>query len=322
MNLIFMGTPCFAVPVLDALIKSRHNILAVVTQPDRSKGRSKKLIESPVKALTTRNKLKLLQPENINKDEKIICLLEKLLPDVIITAAFGQIVSKRILSIPKYDCINIHTSLLPKYRGAAPINRAIINGEDETGVSIIKMAEAMDAGDIIKQDVTKISLDEDAEDIANRLSSLAVKLLLNVIDSYEENSVKYIQQNEKLVTYANKLEKDDGIINWKSDSKTIHNLVRGLIPWPCAYSYLQKTNASDKKRLIIKKTYIDDDCKTNDNNKQPGTINKTSEKGLLVATCDGSIWITRVQPEGKRIMDARDYINGYNISVGDCFISL
>ncbi|MGR3319626.1 MAG: methionyl-tRNA formyltransferase [Candidatus Anammoxibacter sp.] len=322
MNLIFMGTPRFAVPVLDALIKSRHNILAVVTQPDRPKGRSGRPIESPVKVLTTRNKLKILQPENINKDEKVIDFLEKLLPDVIVTAAFGQIVSKRVLSIPKYDCINIHTSLLPKYRGAAPINRAIINGEKETGVSIIKMAEVMDAGDIIKQEVTKISFDEDAEDIENRLSSLAVKLLLNVIDSFEENHVKYIQQNEKLVTYANKLEKKDGIINWESNSRTIHNLVRGLIPWPCAYSYLQKSNTSDKKRVIIKRTCIDDDCKTVDNNKLPGMIHKISEKGLLVSTCNESIWITRVQPEGKRVMEARDYVNGYNVRVGDCFRNL
>ncbi|MGR3219916.1 MAG: methionyl-tRNA formyltransferase [Candidatus Anammoxibacter sp.] len=318
MNLIFMGTPCFAVPVLEALIKSRHNILAVVTQPDRPKGRSKKLIESPVKALATRNKLKILQPENINRDEETVCFLEKLLPDIIITAAFGQIVSKRILSVPKYDCINIHTSLLPKYRGAAPINRAIINGEDETGVSIIKMAEAMDAGDIIKQERTKISFHENAEDLSSRLSSLAVELLLNVVDSFEDNSVRYIPQDEKLVTYANKLEKDDGIINWECDSRTIHNLVRGLIPWPCAYSYMQKTNTDDKKRLIIKKTCIDEDCKTNVNNEQPGMINKVSEKGFLVYTRNSSIWITEVQPEGKRIMEAKDYMNGYNVRVGDC----
>ena len=313
-----MGTPHFAVPILDALIKSRHELLTVVTQPDRPKGRNRKLAESPVKSLATKSGLKIAQPVSINKDKDTVSDLEKMQPDLIVTAAFGQIVSKKILSIPKYDCINIHTSLLPKYRGAAPINRAIINGERKTGISIIKMAELMDAGDIIEQDSINISFDENALELENRLSHFAIGLLSNVIDSYENNSVKYIVQDKKEVTFADKLEKDEGMINWDENNVTIHNLIRGLIPWPCAYSFLQKAGSNNKKRIIIKKTCIDDDCKTL-SNKPPGTIIKISENGLLVSTGNGSIWITMLQPEGKRLIKACDFINGYNVKVDDYF---
>ena len=318
MDLIFMGTPGFAVPILYSLIKSRHNVVAVVTQPDRPKGRSARLVQSPVKELAVDNNLVIFQPENINKDDQIISFLEDLGADLIITAAFGQIVSKQVLSIPKKECINIHTSLLPKYRGAAPINRAIINGEQETGVSIINMAESLDAGDIIASDVTRITPDENSEELERRLAGIAVDLLQNVIDSFEKNSVEYSCQDEALVTYASKLKKGEGDINWNCSSESIHNLIRGLIPWPCAYSFLQKRKSNTKKRIIIKKScFMCDDETVVD--KQPGTIIKTGEKGMLVSTCNGGLWINVVQPEGKRAMDAKDFINGYNIEVGDTF---
>ena len=318
MELIFMGTPSFAVPILSSLIKSRHNVVAVVTQPDRPKGRSSKLVQSPVKVLAAENNLVIFQPENINKDDRVISSLKNSRADLVITAAFGQIVSRQILSIPKKECINIHTSLLPKYRGAAPINRAIINGESETGVSIINMTEALDAGDIVASDTTRISPDENAEELEERLAGIAVELLQKVIASFEKNSVKYKCQDEGLVTYASKLEKGEGAINWNGSSESIHNLIRGLIPWPCAYSFLQKRESNTKKRIIIKKSCL----KCEDEiivNKQPGTINKTGEKGMLVSTCNGGLWINVLQPEGKRAMDAKDFINGYNIEVGDTF---
>lgn len=320
MNIIFMGTPLFAVPSMESLINSKHNVAAVVTQPDRPKGRSGKLVESPIKKIAIQHKLRLFQPENINKDEKVFYLLKELQPDFIVTTAFGQILSKRILSIPKFDCINVHTSLLPKYRGAAPINRAIIGGEKETGISIIKMVEAMDAGDILEQCVEDILPDENAEELENRLSNLAAEPLLKVIDSFCENHVKYTPQNEDLVTFAGKLEKKDGVINWEWNKKNIHDLVRGLIPWPCAYSYLYKARSNEKRRLIIKRTCIDNECSIKEN-KPPGTINKISEKGLLVATKDSHIWVTVLQPEGKRAMDAKSFVNGYGIEINDYFKS-
>ena len=318
MNIVFMGTPQFAVPCLNSLVNSSHKIVAVVTQPDRPKGRSKKPVESPVKRLAVQCGLTVLQPERINKDEDSISFLEKAEPDIIVTAAFGQILSGRILSIPKLECINVHTSLLPKYRGAAPINRAIINGESETGISIIKMVKAMDAGDIIEQTVVEIMNDENADELEERLADLAVEPLLKTIDNIEKNGVECIKQDETKVTLANKLEKNEGIIDWNCDSGKIHNLVRGLVPWPCAFTYFHKTGSDEGKRIIVKKTCFDSEC---DSSKgcEPGVINKIADKGLLVATANGSLWITLLQPEGKRVMDARDYINGHGIKVSDYF---
>lgn len=318
MNLVFMGTPLFAVPCLESLIVRGYNILAVVTQPDRPKGRSSKLCESPVKRLAAQNRLLLLQPENINKDDKAISFLEDMRPDIIVTAAFGQILSSHILSIPKYACINVHASLLPKYRGAAPINWAIIKGEDVTGISIIKMTKQMDAGDIIEQIATPIYPDEDAGELENRLANIAVGVLKKAIDDFESNSVKYIPQDEKLATYANKLTKNDGMINWNLKTIDVHALVRGLTPQPCAYSFLYKKDFNEKKRIIIKKTRIDQDCITN-KNRPSGEIIDITSKGLLVSTNNASIWITMLQPEGKRLMSASDYVNGHDVRVGDYF---
>lgn len=318
MNIVFMGTPQFSVPSLKSLINSKHNIQAVVTQPDRPKGRSKKLVESPVKKLAVENNLTVLQPERLNIDESAISLLEQLDIDLIVTAAFGQILSDKVLSIPKIDCINIHTSLLPKYRGAAPINRALINGDEETGITIMRMSKGMDEGDIIDQKVVNILNDENAEELEERLANLSVDGLLNVIEFFEKGTVKYIKQDDSKVTFADKLEKSEGLIDWSCSSKTIHDLIRGLIPWPCAFSYFNKADSDDKKRIIIKKSFIDDECK-NKNNTSPGTVNKISDKGLLVSTNDGSLWIELLQPEGKRTMNAKDYINGHGVKIGDYF---
>ncbi len=317
MKIVFMGTPQFSVPCLNSLITSKHKVDVVITQPDRPKGRGKKLVASPVKEIAIKNNIEVLQPERINKDEEAIALLEKLAPDIAVTAAFGQIISEKILSIPKHGCINVHTSLLPEYRGAAPINRALINGEKKTGISIIKMSKSLDDGDIIDQNEIEILQDENAEELENRLADQAAISLLNVIESFENNTVKYTKQDEAKSTYANKLEKNEGLIDWNSDRESIHNLVRGLIPWPCAFSFLNKSGSDEKKRIIIKKTFINEEC--NNNGTAYGVINKTSDKGLLVSTKSGSIWVTLLQPEGKRVMEAKDYINGHGIKPGDFF---
>ncbi len=313
-----MGTPSFAVPCLQALIKSGHKVVAVVTQPDRPKGRGKKLTESPVKKTALENGLNIFQPERINKDEGVLTALEKLAPSLIVTAAFGQILSKRVLSIPSLDCINIHTSLLPKYRGAAPINRAIINGEKETGVTVMKMVAVMDAGDIIEQCPIAIDNDEDAEELEARLAGLAVEPLLKVVDSFESNSVKYTPQDESLVTFADKLEKKEGLIDWNAGKEEIHNMVRGLMPWPCAHSFFKKSGSDEKKRIIVKKSLIDAECESNCG-KPHGEIIKIGGDGMLVSTKNGAIRLSMLQPEGKRVMEARDYANGHGVKAGDCF---
>lgn len=314
-----MGTPWFAVPIVDALVMSGHSVTAVVTQPDRPKGRGRKLAPPPVKSFALEHGLTVLQPENINRDEDVICRLGALSPDVIVTAAFGQIVSRRILSIPMYGCVNVHTSLLPKYRGAAPINRAIINGEDETGVTIIRMTELMDAGDIVAQRAIKISVDEDAGSLEERLSGVAADLLIKVIDSFGANTIEYRPQDERSVTFANKLDKREGAIDWSCNGREIHNLVRGLVPWPCAYSFLKRSGNDERKRVIIKKTCVDDVCKVVSGN-PPGTIDDITERGLLVAVGDGSVCVSRLQPEGKREMEVKDFVNGCKVGIGDVFL--
>lgn len=320
MNVVFVGTPEFAVPSLSSLATSVHKIIAVVTQPDRPKGRSKMASPPPVKEEALKLGLEILQPVNIN-DKEVVKQLQYLSPDCIVVVAFGQFLSHSILRIPRYKCINIHASLLPKFRGAAPINHAIICGEIVTGVTAVVMTAKMDAGDIIAQKTTPIFPDENAGELEKRLASMGAELLIETLNLVETGKATYTEQDETKVCFAPKLKKEDGLIPWSQETKKIHNRIRGMIPSPGAYTYYYGKNSSqEKKRIIILKTQIHNGSKIK-TPLSPGTLVETASCGIHVATSDGFICITRLQPEGKRAMDAQEYVRGHKIAAHDMFVS-
>jgi methionyl-tRNA formyltransferase len=319
MNAVFMGTPEFAVPSLRSLATSTHKVIAVVTQPDRPKGRSKIPCPSPVKEAARELGLEIMQPVNIN-EEAFVKQLQKLSPDCIVVVAFGQFLSTPIINLPGYRCINIHASLLPKLRGAAPINWAIIQGEPVTGVTAVVMTAKMDAGEIIAQKTTPIFPRENAGELEKRLASMGAELLIYTLNRIETVNAAYTKQDEKEVTFAPKLKKENGLIPWSQETQRIHNLIRGVTPSPGAYTYCCVKNTEEKKRLIILKTQIHEASKTK-TSLNPGTVVEIAPCGIHVATLDGFLCITQLQPEGKRAMDAQEYIRGHKVVVNDVFIS-
>jgi len=310
-----MGTPDFAVPSLKSLIESKYNVATVITQTDKPKGRKSQLCTPPVKNIALDSGLKIVQPENVN-DKIIIEKLKEINPDVITVVAFGQMISSEILDLPRYKCINIHASLLPKYRGAAPINWALINGEEEAGVTSIILQEKMDAGKMITQKSIRIGPDETAGELNNRLSILGAEVLMDSLKQIETGAVKYTLQDEKLVTYAPKLKKKDGLINWNHSTEEVHNFVRGMNPWPTAYTTLIRNTSEE--RIIILETEKDTPSDT-ETNKIPGTIIDISDRGIKVATKNGCIWIKDVKPEGKQSMSAVAFSRGRDVKVNYLF---
>ncbi|MEP9410957.1 MAG: methionyl-tRNA formyltransferase [Candidatus Brocadia sp.] len=319
MNVVFMGTPDFAVPSLCSLATSAHKIISVVTQPDRPKGRSRIPCPSPVKEVSEKLGLKIMQPVNVN-DELVVKQLQNLSPDCIAVVAFGQFLSNSIIRLPRYQCINIHASLLPQFRGAAPINWAIIQGETVTGVTAVVMTAKMDAGDIIARKTTPIFPEETAGDLEKRLASMGADLLIETLNLVETGKATYTKQDERKVTFAPKLKKEDGLILWTLETKKIHDLIRGLTPSPGAYTYYLRNDSQEKKRVIIVKTQIHDIQKTKTSH-NPGRIIDITTCGIHVATGDGFICITQLQPEGKRAMDVQEYLRGHKVTVDDMFIS-
>lgn len=314
MNVIFMGTPDFAVPSLKVLIEAKHSV-TVVTQTDKSKGRKSQLCAPPIKTVALDFSLKIIQPVNVN-DEVVVEKLKEINADAIVVVAYGQKISSEILNLPRYKCINIHASLLPKYRGAAPINWAIINGEEETGITSIIMQDKMDAGEIVMQKSIKIGQDETAGELEDRLSKLGAEILIDSLRQIKTGNVKYTHQEEEFVTYAPKLKKENGLINWNQGTNEIHNFVRGMNPWPSAYTTLIRNTS--KERIIILKTVKDTPSDT-ETIKDPGTILDVSDHGIKAATKNGGIWITEIKPEGKRSMNAAAFSRGHNIKVNYLF---
>lgn len=315
MNVVFMGTPEFAVPSLKCLNESKHNVVAVITQTDKPKGRKGRPEAPPVKSVALDAGLPIIQPENVN-DELVIEKLENLNPDVIVVVAFGQKISSRILHLPKHKCVNIHASLLPKYRGAAPINWAIINGEKETGITTIIMSDKMDAGDVIARKSLTIAPDETAGELGERLSRLGAETLLDSLMQIETGNANYSQQDERLVSLAPKIKKEDGLIDWNQGEEKIHDFVRGMNPKPSAYTFLMKNNS--KERIIILKTERDNPSH-NGTAISPGTIMEISSQGIRAATGSGSIWIKEVKPEGKRVMSAAAFSRGHDLETNYLF---
>lgn len=300
-GIIFFGTPEFAVPSLKALISRGEKILLVVTQPDKPKGRGKNLQAPEIKKVALQYELPLCQPEKM-KDDNFIKKLKSLNPEFAIVVAYGKILPKEILEIPKHGCINLHASLLPKYRGAAPIQWALINGEKITGVTTMIIDEGLDTGPILLQKEISINDEDNAETLSEKLSVVGAELIIETIDKMRKGIITPEPQTGE-ITYAPQLKKDDGKINWNNSAKKIFNLVRGTYPWPCAYSFLK-----DERVKIIKTEVLE-------GNAAPGLIIKAKNE-LIVGTQEGLLRILLIQPEGKKIMTAKEFISGRKINEG------
>ncbi len=303
LRLVFMGTPEFAASILQKLIDRGEQLVAAVTQPDRPKGRGQKLVAPPVKLLADGHGIPVLQPARVRAPEFVDAMRE-IQPDLIVVAAFGQILPQALLEVPRYGCINVHASLLPRYRGAAPINWCIINGETETGVTIMQMNAGLDTGDMLLKRATPIGPDEDAQLLHDRLAAIGADALGEALDLLVEGRLIPEKQDDLLANYAPMLKKEDGFIDWNREPAAIMNLVRGLNPWPGAYTVL------DGKMLKIYR------CRVTDGRGTPGTVLLADRSGVVVACREGGLVIEELQLEGKKRLPARDFLAGYNIKPG------
>ncbi|WP_088105046.1 methionyl-tRNA formyltransferase [Halalkalibacter urbisdiaboli] len=299
MNIVFMGTPDFSVPVLKQLI-NQYNVTAVVTQPDRPVGRKKVLTPPPVKAEALKHNVSILQPERIRESDEIEHVLSHK-PDLIVTAAFGQILPKELLDYPKYGCINVHASLLPKYRGGAPIHQAIIDGQQESGVTIMYMVEKLDAGDMISQVSVPIEERDHVGTLHDKLSEAGATLLMETIPKLLDGTASPVKQNENEVTFARNITREMELIDWGKTGEDLYNQVRGLHPWPVAYTILEGKP--------LKVWWAEKVSKGQQG--EPGTILSIEEDGMIVATGnETALKLIDIQPSGKKRMDAGSFLRG------------
>jgi len=312
LKIIFMGTPKFALPSLKALYESDFiEILSVVTKPDEPRGRGMRHMPPPIKTAAEKLGLKVYQPKRVSSP-KFIPKLREMAPDVIVVVAYGQILKPEVLEIPLKGCVNLHPSLLPRYRGPAPIQWAIINGEEETGVTVMFLDEGEDTGDIIAQRRVRIGEGDTAETLHDRLSQIGAQLLVEVLRDMDRGKVSRRRQDHAQATYAPKLKKEDGHIDWTADSARICNLIRGTKPWPGAYSYLQ-----DGRMIKIHEAISSQPDEGPEVDLEPGQIYVSPRNDLFVRTGDGWVRLLSVQPEGKRRMSGPDFVNGYRVKTGD-----
>lgn len=302
MKIIFMGSALFSVPSLTSILESGHQLSCVVAQPDKPAGRGQKITACPVAQFARERGLSLFQP---NKLSEIRAELVEINPDLIVVVAFGKFLPDWLLNLPSHGCINAHASLLPLYRGAAPINWAIVNGDDFTGVTIIKIDERMDAGDVLTWSKTDIDSCETAPMLYERLSLIAADLLIQTMNKIEKGKISSTKQDESLVTFAPKLMKEDGLINWNNSSKKNYDLIRGMLPWPVAHTYL------DGKMIKIFEAAPSDELVSD----EPGTI-INSDGQLCVACKKGRLYILELQIEGGRRMSTTEFLKGHRIEKG------
>ncbi len=302
MRLVFFGTPEFAVPSLNALLNSEHEALAVVTQPDRRSGRGRQILFCPVKLEAQKAGLRIFQPQKV-KDTDFIKELKAVNPDIIIVVAYGQILPSEIIHLPELGCVNIHASLLPKYRGAAPINRAIINGERKTGITTMLMDEGMDRGPVLLQEEIEIKAEDTAGSLSQGLSMIGADILLQTLKGLEKGSLKPGSQTGD-VSYAPVLKKTDGLIPWSRSAGELCNFIRGMNPWPGAYSFL-----NGEKIKILRAISTNGDAET-------GMINKVTKDDLLVGAGKGLLSILEIQPSGKPVMTAKAFLQGRRLKEG------
>lgn len=309
MKIIYMGTPDFAVAPLEAILKAGHEVTSVVTQPDRQKGRGREVQYSPVKECALSYGIPVLQPLKI-KEEDAVEELRKYPADIFVVAAFGQLLSEEILNMPRLGCINIHASLLPAYRGAAPIQWCVINGEEKTGVTIMQMAKGMDTGDILLQKEVVLDEKETGGSLFDRLMETGAELIVEVLPKIEAGELTPVVQKEELATYAGKITKDMGNIDFAKSAVTIERLIRGLNPWPSAFTHYKG------KILKIWEADVVSEC-ANAENPVPGTVIAMDKESFTLATGEGALRIRSLQPEGKKRMSCAEFMRGYEVKVGE-----
>lgn len=311
LRVVYMGTPDFAVPALRALIDSHHEVVGVFTQPDRKSGRGKKVRQTPVKKAAVEHDIPVFQPESVKTDEAAqeLAALE---PDVTVVAAYGQILPKRILELPRLGSLNIHASLLPEYRGAAPINWALVRGETETGVTMMKMDEGLDTGPILTAESVEVPELMTAQELHDVLAELGAKMIVETLDKYAAGQLEPTPQDDSESSYASMLSKEDGRVDWEKTAKEVADHIRGFNPWPGAYTFHNEETKSHRLKLHL--------ARAAEGSGEPGqVIEADPSEGVLRVACAGSgaVDILTIQAPGKRAMDVADFLNGYDIEVGD-----
>ena len=305
MNILFMGTPEFAVPTLKTLITSNHKVVGVFTQPDKPVGRKQILTPPPVKVCALEYNIPVFQPKSLKNGESEL-IINDLSPDIIVVVAYGKILPKSILDVPKYGCVNGHASLLPRHRGASPIQWSIVCGDKKTGVTTMLMGEGLDTGDMLSRQETEIGVDETAGELHDRLSQITAVLMLETIEKLEKGEIVPIVQDDSLSTYAPIITKDMGFLKFDKTAEDINNLIRGFSPWPNAYFYLNGKRIKVHKAKVSEKTDI-----------EPATIIKADDEFIISCADYSSISLIEIQPEGSKRMTAKDYLKGHSICVGD-----
>lgn len=308
LKVVFLGTPQFAVPTLDALLASSHTVVGVVTQPDKPRGRGQKETDAPVKARALAANLRILQPATL-KDPAVLADLAALGADIGVVAAYGKILTQAVLDIPRLGMINVHASLLPRYRGAAPIHRAVIAGESVTGVTIMRVVRALDAGAMLAKVERTVGPNDTSEEVERDLATLGGALLVQTLDRMAAGPVEEVPQDDRLANYAHRLTKEDGLVDWSRNAVEIHNQIRGLHPWPHAYSYL------DGQRLILWRSTWSPDASS----AASGTVLAADGDELRIATGHGTLLITELQAEGRRAARTREFLAGRKIPAGARF---
>lgn len=305
MRIVFLGTAEFACPSLEALLASPHELLGVVTQPDRPSGRGRKTISSPVKSLARGAGLPVFQPEKL-RDPASVEHLESLRPDLMVVVAYGQILSAAVLAVPPKGCVNVHGSLLPKYRGAAPIARAILGGEARTGVTTMFLDPGMDTGPILMTEETGIGEEDTAGTLHDRLSHIGAALLLRTLDSLERNSLAACPQDSSQATYAPKIEKEEARVDWGTPARHLFNLLRAFDPWPGAFTTWQ-----GRKMKLFQPRWAGDE-----QGQSPGTVVRASAEGILISSSDGLLLVRQVQLESRPRMGVAEFLQGYPLQAG------
>jgi methionyl-tRNA formyltransferase len=312
LRIVYFGTPMFAVPALEKLLSSRHEVVAVVTQPDRPRGRGQHVHEGPVKSVAAAHGVPVLQPEKI-KEPSFHDALRARAPDLGVVAAYGRILPGAVLTLPPHGLINIHASLLPAYRGASPIQHAVINGDPETGVSIMRVVPDLDAGPVFATARRVLTSDETSLDVEEDLARLGADVMLTVVDGIARGDAVATPQDESRVTHAGKLTKADGLLDWSQPALKLHNRVRGLHPWPHAHSFL------GGRRYVILRTQIPDPGGAGVTTGPSGVILAAHGDDLIVAAGDDVLRVLQIQPEGKRPLTAREFLAGHRVRVGERF---
>ena len=316
MKLVFMGTPEFAVPTLEALADAGHDVCSVVTQPDRPRGRGRAALPSPVKAAALARALPLFQPKDINAPDAV-AHLRTLEPDAIVVVAFGQKLRREVLGLPTHGCINVHASLLPKYRGAAPIVAALLAGDAETGVTVMQMVEAMDAGDILAQERTRIEPTENAGQLHDRLAALSARTLVDTLDALTRGQLTAQPQDPAAVSVAPKLSKADGVVDWSRDAEFLARFVRAMTPWPGATTHLRTAQRGRAVRMLLLEAAAA--TAGAPAGVAPGEVVRVTQAGIEAATGRGTLCVTRVQQSGKRPLAAAEFVRGQPVQPGDRF---